>query len=179
MRRWVLAIPFTGACVASGVNLILWATVTPLEASRLELVAFYSSPIVCYAMLLMSVFLERRYFELRSHPLRSSAYTFVLISNAFVPSLFPLFFIAAIVGLGEGFAGVYAVFGGFLFPLLALIAGGILCFFKDHSPGLLYRMLPVGFALLGAAVNWRVALQILLSIQVRARWRCVRRRGVR
>jgi hypothetical protein len=96
-------------------------------------------------MPVLCLILEWRYFDLRSRSTRVWAYTLVLSSKA----ILPLF-----VGLTMAGADPYGdvlllALLAFLFPLFSWPIVLFLCFFKDHSSQILYRLLPAGFAPLG------------------------------
>jgi len=159
---WVLALPFMVACLASGVRFIMFATMTPPRTPGFPF-AFPATAWLAYAMLVVSMILEWRQFNLRSRPARVRAYRLVLISNAFAPIIHTLFTLPSSID-PEGLILRYALFGGLLFPLVSWATVTFLCVFKDRASKVPGRVLPAGFAIVGSVENCTIAFGILMTI---------------
>jgi hypothetical protein len=143
----------------------MWGMKTPTDMSRVEWAAFVASPWVVYVMLALSMIVELRHFALRSNSARLGAYKIALISNAFAPIAWTLGYSGKhLDAFLQNALHAYALIGGMLFSLVSCAIVSFLCFRKDRSSGVTRRMLPAGFATLGAIENWLVALVILTSI---------------
>ncbi len=169
MASWVLALPFSVACVASAVRVVIWwATAPPADASSQDMAALLTSFWLGYMMLILSLILERRYFGLHSRRTRLWAYRLALIANAFMPMVYTLGFMKEHIitpgSPGPALAVVLApVFvAGLLLGSVSWAIVAFLCLSKDRSskgPG---RVLPAGFAFLGSIDHWLAGVLILM-----------------
>ncbi len=175
MPSWVLWLPFAVGCATWGLLfVIMWATQTPGPAPTLGKAAMPASFWIGYAMLVLSMVLERRHFGLRSRPARLRAYRLVLFANAPVP-------IVLTVGVMEQYLGISlwppppplevvhyllipVYFVGSLFPIVSWAIVTYLCLFEDRSSKVAGRVLPAAFAIPGSIAHSFLAFAYAMSI---------------